>query len=233
MPELKWAYGLTTVPSRFDVLLPRTLASLALAGFPTPRLFVDGDFNREHFSIVDRYPHTVHHPALRTHGNWVLGMYELYIREPLADRYALFQDDFVTYRNLRQYLDASPYPGKGYLNLYLFPEEVQPRTGWYESRQNGKGAVALVFDNESLRVLLTAKHLVDRPRSPARGHKCIDGGIVDSMKEAGYKEYVHNPSLVQHTGMISSMENGPHPQANTFKGESFDATDLLGSHGNE
>ena len=39
---MKWAYGITTVPSRRENLFERTLQSLAVAGFDNPRLFVDG-----------------------------------------------------------------------------------------------------------------------------------------------------------------------------------------------
>jgi hypothetical protein len=41
-PVRTWAYGITTVPSRLTTLLPRTITSLAAAGFDKPHLFVDG-----------------------------------------------------------------------------------------------------------------------------------------------------------------------------------------------
>jgi len=228
MPSLTWSYGVTTCEQRVkDGLLQRTLTSLAKASFHEPRLFVDG-MVYGNSTVPEGYQVTYRYPVIRTHANWVLSAYELYLRDPLADRYAIFQDDMVTYLNLRQYLDQSPYPDKGYLNLYTFPHNVKPRNGWYESDQMGKGGVALVFDNDALRTLLSQRKLVERPKCPHRGHRSVDGGIVDSMKEAGYKEYVHNPSLVQHTGMISSMDNGEHPLADTFKGENYNALDLLG-----
>lgn len=226
--SLRWAYGVTTVLARRDNLLPLTLASLKKAGFDSPRLFVDGDkWNREweRFGLEL----TFRYPTIRTAANWILALWELYTREPLVERYAVFQDDFVTYTNLRAYLDACPYPDKGYLNLYTFPSE-QARAkgdGWYASNQNGRGAVALVFNREAVVTLLSQLHLVERPQDQTRGHKAIDGGVVESMKKAGWKEYVHNPSLVQHTGLESSMGNKPHKQALSFRGEGFDALELL------
>ena len=231
--KLKWAYGVTTVPSRLNNgLLEGTLTSLRKAGFDFPRLFVDGASNGfERFNL----PVTYRADTIRTAGNWTLSLMELYIREPLADRYAVFQDDFVTYSGLREYLESIEYPARGYWNLYTFPHnqpeqlavriedgkrthpDLDPnQRGFYRSDQYGKGAVALVFDLNAVTTLLSSQHLVQRVKDPIRGHRCIDGGIVEALKQAGYTEYVHNPSLVQHTGLTSSMGNPTHAQAVSF-----------------
>jgi len=231
--RLKWAYGLTTVPDRKDDLLPKTLASLAKAGFDRPRLFIDG---AKPDASWDKFPYelTFRYPTIRTQGNWVLAAIELFCREPNADRYAIFQDDFVTVPNLRAYLEATPYPEKGYLNLYTFPsnQELAPagKTGWYLSNQFGRGALALVFDSLSFRALLSSKHMIERPLDAHRGWKAIDGGIVTALAKEGIKEYVHNPSLTQHLGELSVMRNRPHPKATSFPGEDFDALSLLGEN---
>ncbi len=244
---MKWSYGVMTVPTRRHSYLPKTLVSLYAAGFTEPRLFVDGSVDLselpKHLGITVRYGEPV-----RTAGNWVLTLWELYARQPSADRYAVFQDDFVTYRNLRQYLEATPYPKSGYLNLYTFNSnaEIIPRgvggshkVGWYESRevnphdpgqfryQTGRGAVALIFNNDAVMDLLKANHLVGRFKSAKRGHKAVDGGIVYAMNEAHRREYVHHPSLVQHIGKLSSIGNAEHAPAPHFRGEEFDALDLL------
>lgn len=250
---MRWAYGVMTCQSRLKDLLPRTLASLERAGFDQPRLFIDGVVGYElpefrSLEITVRYG-----PPVRTAGNWVLSLYELYARQPGAERYAIFQDDFVTYRNLRQYLEAVPFPTRGYLNLYTFRSNLGqflPRedgskidgglkVGWAQAGlvshnrdnefhyQTGRGAVALVFDLEGVKTLLTAKHLVGRFNNVKRGHRSIDGGIVTSMNEAYYREYVHHPSLTQHTGLLSSIGNQPHEPAPYFRGEDFNALDLL------
>src|SRR5688572_9885654 len=105
--SLKWAYGITTVSQRRQKYLPTTLSSLQKAGFDKPVLFVDDCPNtalwRDEFKleVVPRFP------RIRTFGNWTLALLELTIREPYADRYALFQDDLVTYPHLRQYLEAT------------------------------------------------------------------------------------------------------------------------------
>lgn len=229
--SLTWSYGITTVPDRLqNGLVHRTIKSLEHAGFPHPRLFIDGLSAKEWAENdygLGHLPVTTRGDRVRTFGNWILAAWELYVRQPKADRYAIFQDDFVTYKNLRLYLEACPHPDKGYLNLYTFPQNERPQSGWYLSNQLGKGAVALVFSNEAMRVLLQAQHMVDRPLDLVRGHKAVDGGIVTAFKKAGWKEWVHNPSLVQHTGEQSTMGNARHKLASTFRGEDFDALDLI------
>lgn len=221
---MKWAYGVTTVHKRFDGLLPRTLASLSKAGFDKPRLFVDSDGDQP--AWWRDYEITHRSPPIYTFGNWMLAALELTIREPNADRYIIFQDDMITYPNLRSYLEWLPYPSKGYCNLYTFEQNEQPAKGWYLSNQYGRGAVALMFDNDAMRCLLRTEHMSLKPKSPDRGKINTDGAIVEAMKGASYKEYVHNPSLVQHIGEYSTMGNHIHRQAPTFKGESFDIMGL-------
>lgn len=251
---MKWAYGVTTVPSRRLELLPRTLASLYKAEFPNPRLFIDGadDYRVYRADGLTNEITIRGNPPVRTYGHWILTLWELYLRDPTANRYAIFQDDFVTYRNLRSYLEACPYPDKGYWNLYTFPSNSFPRlrqvglpcpanddcVGWYQSNQYGRGAVALVFDRKTVKILLQQPHMINKPEDCHMGYRKVDGAICESLVNnpaIGYKEYVHNPSLVQHTGDYSSMGSKPHKKALSFRGEDFDAMDLLNkesSHGN-
>ncbi len=234
--KVTWSYGVTTVPQRIDDLLPRTLASLAAGGFDKPRLFVDGEKDvtaYEKFGLEV----TVRNPQIQTFGNWILALWELYLRNSEAEKYAVFQDDFVTYINLRQYLESCKYPAKGYWNLNTFPEnqKLAPKdgtTGWFESNQNGRSAVALVFSSEAVVTLLESSHLVRRSMTvePRRKYKMVDGGIVESFRKVGWKEYTHNPTLVEHTGMKSMIRSRGIPdkwKAKTFRGEDFDAMELL------
>jgi hypothetical protein len=182
-------------------------------------------------------------------GNWLLGLWELYIRNPNAERYAMFQDDLLAVRNLRAYLErTTAWPGtKAYWNLLTFtatvdvakssdsnealrPTMTEPGeeyVGWYPSNQLGRGAVALVFDREGLTTLLSSRKLVEHPRDATHGHRRIDGIVIDCLKDAGYREFVHWPSLVQHVGELSTIGNPPQAKAVSFPGEEFDALGLL------
>lgn len=229
----KWVYGVTTVPERRTTLLPGTLASLAAAGFDRPRLFVDGcteaDRGAYRTWLGSDYPVTFHDDRIKAFGTWYLAALELIIRNPDVDRYALFQDDMVAYRNLRQYLDRVLWPDKGYLNLYTWPDNefgAQGKVGWHGAARVGAGAVALAFDRQALLTLLASPAFTTWICHPHRSHRKIDGTVAKALLGAGYTEYVHYPSLTQHTGTghrASAIGNLPHPQSRSFLGEAYDA----------
>lgn len=245
-PPPVWAYGVTTVKSRRDSgVLQRTLSSLQAGGFPTPHLFVDGD--NDQLGWEQAFPGclvTTHFPRILPYGNWLLALMEIWIRNPHADRYALFQDDLVVYPSLREYLDKLRMPPMGYWNLYTAPDNERlhaanhaGKVGWYESNQRGLGAVAVVFSRDWCRGLLASNHMVNKPASPDRWFKWIDGGIIEATHILGGKEYCHMPSLVQHTGSESAIQaetprlekpHAPPTYASSFRGENFNALDLLG-----
>lgn len=247
--EKVFVYGVTTISERRLTTLPITLKSLANAGFTDPVLFIDdrddGGWGLEYdmptaplYLGLNKVFRT--NGRLRAFGHWILSLWELFIRNPHADLYALFQDDIIVSHNLRLYLDRVTFPNRGYLNLYTFPsnQKVAPASpGFYRSNQNGKSATALVFDKESIMPLLSSAHVLKKLRS--RNHsayKSIDGGVIQCFKDAapigGWHEYVHNPSLVQHIGtrdrgVDSTLGNVDHKLAESFRGEEFDCMTLL------
>lgn len=240
MGELRWATCVTTVPARRHDLLPRTLASLAAGGFSGPRLLVDGLQPGD--AVV--YAHhglevTTRWPTIRLTGNFVLGLWEMLVRQPDADRYAVFQDDVLCSCNLRQYLERLPCPAKGYQNLCLYPANLPPgadgKVGWHPAKNLGKGAQGLVFSRDAVVALLSSTDIVTRPLSapnPARPWWAnIDGGICCALKKAGWREYVHNPSLLGHTGakttLLDVRGHGTQPAPAGFRGEDFDCLDFL------
>lgn len=261
MPEFTWAYGVTTVPQRRQYLLPKTLKSLADAGFDHPHLFVDNDPDPTQWRREFDLEVTAHYPKLRAVGNWITALWTLYLKNPAANRYAIFQDDIIVVKGLREYLNRSPWPAeKAYCNLYTAEvneraTEGKPVGSWVEGpmlNQNvppvperwqfGIGALALVFDAEAVVALLKSPGLVHKPLDLQKGHHKIDGMVVTGMNQAGFREYVHAPSLVQHIGQegnvigstnpMSSMgePNSPHgvrPLSRSFPGEDFDARSLL------
>lgn len=236
-----WAYGVTTVPSRRTTTLPVTLKSLRGAGFPTPHLFVDGDHDGKSWHDQFGLDVTCHGgKPIRAYGNWTLGLAELYIKNPTATYFAMFQDDFVTYKNLREYLEKLTWPSKSYLNLYTFAENTPTELrkhglpapqdghiGLYEANQRGKGAVALIFRRDAILMLLTHQHMVERPIDPHRGHRSIDGGVVTAMTKSSWKEMVHYPTLTHHIGNISAIGNRTHSAGVGFLGEEYNALDFL------
>ena len=260
-----WSYAVTTVPERIEDPLPRTLCSLAMAGWDRPRLSVDGEglrpdtrahlperplseIARQYEAAFPSLSITVRSPNARPFANWYLAALELYLRVPLADRYALFQDDIVVCRNTRAYLESIPYPEKGYCNLYTHTATNEPliagKVGWIEGGltnpppplgtnanrwQAGRSATALVFNRAAMQALLTAYAMVDHATDSTKGWRKVDGAIVNAMNQAGFREYVHAPSLAQHTGERTSMRSLPQKYAASFPGEEVDALEFLTS----
>lgn len=247
-----FAYGITTIPERRTTTLPITLKSLANAGFTDPVLFIDdrddGGWGLEYDMVTPPLYLGLKKVfrtdgRVRAFGHWILSLWELFIRNPHADLYALFQDDIIVSKNLRLYLDSITFPHRGYLNLYTFPSNQKvapPSPGFYRSNQNGKSATALVFDRESIVTILTSSHTITKLRSRNhRAWKSIDGGVIQAFKDASpvgqWHEYVHNPSLIQHIGDKSTLGNPDvigtgdpnHWKSTSFKGEDFDCTSLL------
>lgn len=212
---LKWAYGVTTVPQRRDTTLPRTLRALTRAGFDNPWLFVDGD--------VGTAPRTTYRsPGITPWANWWLSAHELFMREPTADRFAVFQDDFVCITNLRRFLDRTPYRANAYYNLITHELNVKRgAAGWYQAPQRGMGAVALVFNQETLCKVLSDPQLVRRPlEAHCKSPRNIDGGVFDALERAGCVEMVHSRSLVDHLPGPSTIRgNLPYQPLSTFPGE--------------
>lgn len=247
---IKWSYGITTVPQRRTTTLPKTIQSLIMTGFDSPRLFIDVQDEKTYLpDLVKEYqtdfnlPITIRDKNIRTFGNWILALMELYVREPHSDRYALFQDDILACANLREYLEHVEYPKAGYMNLITYIQndrekqvhakklgiDADTMIGWYPSNQMGKGAQALVFDRDCVLQILSNHNILKRPQS-ANGWQNVDGGINEAMKRAGYLEYVHSPSLVTHQQGKTTM--GPtHPQEQppiqSFRGENWNAMEVV------
>lgn len=240
MSELKWSYGVTTVPSRQHGFLKLTLESLAKAGFPKPRLFVDGDMPFVGNKPLPDWPEyigwevTSRSPTIRPMGNWWLALWELFIREPHADRYAIFQDDILCCSNLREYLERE-FPECGYLNLITFPTNLlgvasETPEGWFKALKRGKGGQGLVFDQAAVAALLMEMRVLRRLQDSVRGHRSLDGTVRDALYNAGFTEWVHNPSLLDHLGAKgkTSMPDGkPQPTIKSFLGEDYNPLAVL------
>lgn len=211
---MRWAYAVTTIPERAPIY-KGTLESLASAGFPDPDIYVDGFAKSQ---------------KVGAYGAWVLTAWELYLRHSFVDRYVLFQDDLVACKGLKEYLERIPYPSHTYFNLYTSPANQALAPGvncWYPSNQKGNGALALMFSREALVAVLGSTQLARGPMNENSNRaKNVDGVIGRAMAASSYREYVSNPSLVQHMGEQSTIGNGGVRQASSFPGESFNCKSL-------
>ena len=244
----RWTAGITTVPQRRESLLPKTISSLKAAGFHELRLFVDGCRDTGDWEDEFQLPVTARTTPVRAFGNWILALAELLIRSPDCQRYALFQDDLVTSRNLKHYIDScfrgDTFPQRQYLNLLTWPANQKhatpdPRrqrsqaTGWFKAVHHGYGAVGLVFDRLGVFSLLANPTTARKPAGlPPRSWANIDGAVWQSLVGSApdcerYVELVHSPSLVDHIGRDSTLvkwqRNMWLDKVVGFRGETFDA----------
>lgn len=215
--DLVWSCGMTTMEGR-EFAARRTMASLVVnGGFPANSIA----------TFCDSHP--CRSKQLGAFANWVLAAWELYLANPRADRYAIFQDDITCGVNLRKFLDQSPEPARGgYWNLCLWPGNADGRKGWYPAPNPcGLGAQGLVFTNSAMRIILMSRWLTDHPLDRIRGNRAIDGIVRTIMDGAGYTEYVHNPSLVKHEGsQCSTLQLTHYPETVNFH-ESLDLLTCL------
>ena len=210
MKRVEFAVAVTTVRERILYPLPQTLKSLRAAGFDNIHEVID---SKKPMGIV---------------GTWVKTLWALWVLNPRATHYIIFQDDILAMKNLREYLAKSEYPENGYCNLCTYPENTTPKLstpGWHRATKRGKGAQALMFDPKAVKALLTSGRLVSKPHDARNADRSLDGMIVEAMEQAGYKEYVHSPSLVDHVGQSSTIGHEPTLHMPTFD-ETFDLLSL-------
>lgn len=235
---MNWSYGITTVPQRIQTTLPTTVKSLSRAGFDCPTLFVDGylpgDYHIEYFyGIAQKKVAVVLHPNIGHLANWMTALVYLYSSDPCADRYVIFEDDLLSVVNLREYLEKTEYPEKTYFNLLTHNQNLiltGCKEGWCQSNQLGRGAVGLMFSRRAVQDLMASRAFVDRPTrwNPKVNQKRggADGMVLDSLKQQGYLEYVHYPSLLQHVHSQSTLGHAYGP-VKGFKGEEYDPLKIL------
>lgn len=203
----RWAVGVTTAPRR-QPTLDSTLASLARAGWESPRLFVD-----EAVTISTRFadlPVTLHDRRLGAWPNYYLALTELLLRHPDADALLLVQDDvlFDDRHNLRAYLEEALWPGPpGLASLYCSRAYTQPTCGWHEYPESWVwGALAFVFTPEAAKRFVLDPHVLDhRWAGGTKGLTNIDCVIGGWAVRHGIKVYFPTPSLVQHLGDTSTL----------------------------
>jgi len=235
--NLTWAYGITTMPERGETFLKQSRESLARTGFNDPRFFVDDHHVGRSLLVESVMLSTctvTRNPTIGPMGNWWLALWELFIRSPHADRYAIFQDDILACSNLREYLERW-YPENGYLNLISFPENLQgiqpedPR-GWRKAPRRGKGGQGLVFDQNAIAALFSQLRMVRKFQELKNPNKRLDGAVREAMENAGITEWIHNPSLLYHLGAMgkTSIANNKkkQPLITSFPGEDFNLLDI-------
>ena len=121
-----------------------------------------------------KYRRTNRDIKIKTYGNWMLSMGGLYLREPDADRYAMFQDDMIRYRQPQNLPRLGvECPREWDTSTYT----LSPRTR--RRRRGGEGSMKVtssiggarpgVPTGTLLQTSFHLRHMIDRNESIARG----------------------------------------------------------------
>lgn len=226
MPESPvWSYGITTHHSRHSTLFKQTIESLSRAGFPNPQIFLDG-MQEGWTAPSDQLDGvTIRQPATGQYANWLLGLIQLFYAQPRAHYYAMFEDDLLACSNLREYIERTyPTDANRYLNLITHDQNLVLTggvDGWHASNQLGKGGVGLVFNRKVFRELMSSDLIL----RGVRGIACGDGMTIQTLKPKGIIEYIHHPTLLQHTGEVSVLGH-KYGKMKGWRGEDYDPLTL-------
>jgi hypothetical protein len=200
-----WAVGVTTAP-RSVPTLERCLQSLVEAGWPRPRLFVDGDVALPR-GFAD-LPRTHRDPQMGAWPNYYLALGELLMRHPRADAYMLVQDDTLFCQGVcvRDYLERALWPGPtpGLVSLFSPRSPENAAAAWHAYRRVWNHcALAFIFPRHVAQQFLASSDVVlHRVR---HGLANIPWRVGRWAVEAGVSFHYPAPSLVQHIGHVSTL----------------------------
>ena len=202
-PISQWAVGVTTALRRLSTV-GECVTSLCQAGWESPHLFIDGEFDLPQELTV--YPRTVRLPAVGALGNFYLAIVELLCRTP-ADGLMLLQDDALwpSHLPIRDYLDRVNWPSDGRFvaSPYCCTNYTAKDPGWRCLDETWKyGAVALIFSRASAEEFVADPRVIGFCQKETAG---IDFLVGDWAARSNTPVFVPTPSLVQHIGEISTL----------------------------
>jgi hypothetical protein len=200
----KWAVGITT-SVRKNPTIVKTVKSLEHAGwdagviFAEPESYIDCGLN---WSFVHRFQ------QIGIFGNWMLGLYELFIRNIDADAFLMMQDDIIIAPNTREYLENALWFTDGpHLVSLLGPNaaDKDPSDGWRSAFRYSGGPQALIMSHETVQEILTS--LIPLRYYGIQHMKKTsfdDLGIFSLTSNKKWPIYYPKPSIGDHIGHQST-----------------------------
>ncbi|HUT94804.1 MAG TPA: glycosyltransferase [Thermoguttaceae bacterium] len=222
---LAWAVGVLTAP-RGRPTLHRTLNSLQEAGFPSVHVFAEpGSWIPQEFR---KLPVTTHGQELGNLGNFFTSLVALYMMNPRADCYALFQDDVEAARGLRRWCDCEFWPeDAGLVSLFTSRVYSDDAAGWRVLKLGffrTYGAQALVFRRDVLEQFLTDGASFRYRKMQADGDDAVVG---EWATRAGIGIAYHTPSLVQHVGTAAAISGPGHGVGRASHADAVDSVEQI------
>lgn len=200
----KWAIGITIAPRKYPTL-PKTLKALKAAGWDTGIIFAEPG---SYIDCGPNWPYVHRFKQTGIFGNWMLGLYELFIRNIDADAFFMIQDDIVLAPGTRQYLEnALWFTDQPHLVSLFGPNAIDkdPSNGWRSSLAYAGGPNSIIMSHETVQEILSS--LVPLRYYGVRNQQKVsfdDLGIFVLMSHNEWPVFYPKPSLGDHIGHQST-----------------------------
>jgi hypothetical protein len=227
---MQWSVGIAAAPRSSDSYLKHTIESVA-SNFQDVHVFAEPLLENPGGVILHR-----HGEQFGDWSNWLCGLFSLIAIRPKTDYFLMLEDDVSLCKNLEYYLEGLiPQIGKfAALSIYT-PRRYARNYGRYVHNEchgiQTWGSQALVFGrHEAVRFLSSPEVLLHRSYGDNYQGRDISNARKDAIiglwaDRENLPLYFHSPSLVQHTGLISSLGNESHESL--YVGSDFDAMQLV------
>ena len=209
---MRIAVGVTTAPRPETSYLVRTIESIDEAGFNDVQIFADSppnDIRNELLPFIG--VHRSDLPVgqrLGSYKNWKRALETILDNRPDCEWYLIFQDDVRVAKGLQGWLETqlteTTHGTTGVGSLFCLPFQVPEQRGWHCLKLHDgsnylpiSGACALLIPQSKARSLLQFRWDSLTMVDLAIGHWCHDSGL---------RYWRHFPSLVEHVGIVSSID---------------------------
>lgn len=200
----KWAVGITTSARKHPTIV-KTIKALEHAGWDTGMIFAEPG---SYIDCGSNWDYVYRSKQTGIFGNWILGLYELFIRNINADAFFMTQDDIVMSPNSRKYLeDALWFTDQPHLVSLFGPNAIDqdPSVGWRETSIYNGGPNAIIMSHETVQEILSS--LTPLRYYGVQHQKKVsfdDLGIFKLMSEKNWSVFYPKPSIGDHIGHQST-----------------------------
>lgn len=200
----KWAVGITTSPRKYPTIT-KTIKALEGAGWNEGTIFAEpGEYGHNN----QNWPYVYRHKNAGIFGNWMLGLYELFIRNIDADAFFMIQDDIVISPNTREYLEnALWFSDEPHLVSLFGPNAIDKdeNNGWRSTTEYHGGPNSIIMSHETVQeVLSSLTPLRYYGVQKLKNSSFDDLGIFALMHENNWNVYYPKPSIGDHIGHQST-----------------------------
>lgn len=200
----KWAVGVTTSPRKHPTIV-KTIKAMEKAGWDNGTIFAEpGSYINcgENWDYVHRCKKT------GIFGNWMLGLYELFIRNIDADAFFIIQDDIIVAPGSKSYLEeALWFTDQPHLVSLFGPNAIDKdeSNGWRKIAKYSGGPNSIIMSHETVQEILSS--IIPLRYYGIQHQKKTsfdDLGIFALMSQNNWPVFYPKPSIGDHIGHQST-----------------------------